>query len=54
VEQAIGERKREEDSYAAAHPASPDIKEKLARMRRQMDVVGQVANLRRLPTSLDP
>jgi uncharacterized protein (DUF433 family) len=36
VEQAIAERKREEDAYIAAHPAPPDIKEKFARMRQQM------------------
>ena len=36
VEQAMEERRRAEDAYIAAHPAPPDIKEKFARMRRQM------------------
>jgi uncharacterized protein (DUF433 family) len=36
VEQAMEERRREEDAYTAAHPNPPDIKEKFERMRRQM------------------
>ena len=36
VEQLIEERRRAEDAYCAANPTPPDIKEKFARMRRQM------------------
>jgi uncharacterized protein (DUF433 family) len=36
VEQAMEDRRREEDAYTAAHPTPPDIKEKFARMRQQM------------------
>jgi uncharacterized protein (DUF433 family) len=36
VEQVMEERRRAEDDYIAAHPAPPDIKEKLERMRRQI------------------
>ena len=36
VEQAIEERRREEDAYIAAHPTPPDIKAKFERMRQQM------------------
>jgi hypothetical protein len=35
VEQAMEERRRAEDAYAAAHPNAPDIEEKLERMRQQ-------------------
>jgi uncharacterized protein (DUF433 family) len=36
VEQVIEERRRTEDDYIAAHPAPPNIREKLDRMRRQI------------------
>jgi uncharacterized protein (DUF433 family) len=36
VEQAMEARRRAEDAYAAAHPNPPDIKQKFARMRRQI------------------
>ena len=36
VEQAMAERRREEDAFIAANPAPPDITAKFARMRRQM------------------
>jgi uncharacterized protein (DUF433 family) len=36
VEQAMAARRRAEDAYAAAHPNSPDIKQKFERMRRQI------------------
>jgi hypothetical protein len=36
VEETMAERAREEDAYSAAHPAPPDLKEKFARMRREL------------------
>ena len=36
VEQVIGERKLQEDTYIASHPTPPDIKEKFEQMRQQM------------------
>jgi len=36
VDSDMAEREREEDAYSAAHPASPDLKEKFARMRQQL------------------
>jgi len=36
VENDIAERKREEDAYSAEHPTPPDIKQRFARMRRQV------------------
>ena len=35
VEQAMEERRRAEDAYAAANPNAADIKERLERMRQQ-------------------
>jgi uncharacterized protein (DUF433 family) len=36
VERAMTERAREEEAYSAAHQATPDLKEKFERMRRQL------------------
>jgi len=36
VEQVMEERKRQEDTYIATHPAPPHLKEKLDRARQQM------------------
>jgi uncharacterized protein (DUF433 family) len=36
VEHVMEERRRAEEAYTAAHPTPPEVKEKFARMRRQM------------------
>jgi len=36
VEQVMEDRRRAEDAFISAHPTPGDIKEKFARMRRQM------------------
>jgi uncharacterized protein (DUF433 family) len=36
VERDLGERRRVEDEFIKAHPAAPEVKEKLERAREQM------------------
>ena len=36
VEKDAADREREEDEFIAAHPAPPELKEKLERTRQQM------------------